>query len=148
MIVGLTSNMGDSSFTIEPCATHESDIVCDVVLVTSPVVGDYDLNSTVLTAQLPLSIIRLRCLLGAIDRWLATDVRDAAALDGKHLLVDHCCGRLDLEFGRRSGLIAAVEKPTVTIRYRIGRSSGELVFVTDQSCLREFADDLRQVVWP
>lgn len=51
MIVGLTSNMGGSSFTLEPYATHESEIVCDVVLVTSPVVGDYDLNSTVLTAH-------------------------------------------------------------------------------------------------
>ena len=145
VIVGLSSNSGGETFTFEHCSTRGSEVVVTVALVAPSSGGDYDLDSTVITAQLPLSIIRLRGLLEAIETWLATDVSNAGLLDGKHSLAAPDYGVFDMSFGKRNDLVSAAEKPTVTLHYKFGRLNGEFAFVTDQSCLRDFSNDLQQL---
>ena len=88
---------------------------------------------------------RLSELRFAIDAWLETDVRNADLLDGKHQLAATADFTFDWLFGRRSDLIASIDKPVVTIQYKLGKLRGEFALITDQSCLRDFTRGLRQL---
>jgi hypothetical protein len=48
---------------------------------------------------------------------------------------------LTLRFGSRPEIISGIN-PVVTVTYRAGPLSGEYIFVTDQSCLGNFAEEI------
>ena len=146
MIVGLNSNSGGESFTFEFQHANDSDVVVSFVLVAPYWYGgDLDLESTVMTAKLALSKHRLVELRLAIDTWLETDVRNAYSLNGKHQLAAAQHFRFDWLFGNRPDLIASIDKPVVTIQYKLGKLCGEFALITDQSCLRDFTYGLSRL---
>lgn len=148
MIVGLNSNDGGESFTFEFRYATESEVVVNFDLVAPFWSGDHDLASTSLKAELPLSSAHLSQLRAAIESWLETDVSNAALLDGKHHLAASHDFVFDLSFGRRQNLILTPEKPVVTIQFKLGKLNGECKFITDQSCLCDFAKGLMQLAPP
>ena len=146
MIFGLNSNNGSESFTFELRYATELDFVFSFVLDAPYWSGcDLDLESTVMSAELALSKDRLSELRFAIEAWLETDVSNADLLNGKHQLAATPDFTFDWQFGRRPDLIASIDKPVVTIQYRLGKLRGEFAIITDQSCLREFTRGLRQL---
>ena len=50
--------------------------------------------------------------------------------------------QLTLVFGPRPDVLDG-NKPVVTIHYKLGRCVGQVFFVTDQSCLRQFSKQIR-----
>lgn len=147
VIVGLNSNSGGESFTFEFRYATDLEVVVSFTLV-APYwsCGDLDLESTVMTAELPLSKNRLSQLRLAIDAWLDADVSNADLLNGKHQLAAAQDFTFDCLFGRRDDLISSNDKPVVSIQYKLGKLCGEFALITDQSCLRDFAKGLRQLV--
>lgn len=148
VIIGLNSNSGAESFTFEFRYATESEVVVVFVLVAPYWSGDHDLSSTILTAELPFSSLRLSQLLAAIESWLETDVSNADLLDGNHHLAASDDFVFDVSFGRRPDLISSPEKPVVTLQYKLGKLCGECKLITDQSCLHDFAQGLRQLATP
>ena len=146
MIFGLNSSSGGESFTFELQYAKDSEVVVSFVLVVPYWYGgDFDLESTVMTAELALSKRRLSELRLAIDAWLVTDVRNADLLNGKHQLAAAPDFTFDWLFGIRSDLISSIDKPVVTIQYKFGKLCGEFALITDQSCLRDFTKGLSQL---
>ena len=104
--------------------------------------GDHEQSATFSADNLVLSTARLRELKDRIEAWLGSTQVGNVAFSGEYSLAADGYSRLDLIFGPRKDVIASHDKPVVTVGFNVGRVSGEFFFVTDQSCLRLFADDV------
>jgi len=93
-----------------------------------------------------LSAARLRELKDRIEAWLGSTQVGTVAFSGEYSLAADGYSRLDLIFGPRKDVITSNDKPVVTVGFHIGRVSGEFCFVTDQSCLKLFADDVIRAI--
>jgi hypothetical protein len=105
--------------------------------------GDHEHPVRVLVAGLCLGISAVRALHDVLAVWVSLPLHELATtkLAGTHALALAPGQRLDFVFGDRPDTIAD-RKPTVTIAFETTRLKGEHHFVTDPSCLREFADTL------
>lgn len=104
--------------------------------------GDHEQTAAFVVDNLVLSGARLRQLKNDIDDWLGSMHVGTVAFSGEYALAADGYSTLDLIFRHREDIITSNDKPVVTIKFRVGRVVGEFCFVTDQSCLRLFADDL------
>jgi hypothetical protein len=109
--------------------------------------GDHECAANVSAdGGLSLSAARLEQLLQDLTSWLTSPKVGTAAFAGEYSLAAEEYSKLELIFGDRPDTISSIDKPVVTIVFAIGRLGGQFGFVTDQSCLRLFAADLRKVV--
>lgn len=104
--------------------------------------GDADQTATFSADKLVLSGARLRQLKHEIEDWLGSPHVSTVAFSGEYSLAADAYSMLDLISRHRKDIIASKDRPVVTIRLKVGRVVGEFSFVTDQSCLRLFVDDL------
>lgn len=108
--------------------------------------GDHEQSATFSLENLVLSAARLRELKDRIETWLGSPNVGSVAFSGKYSLAADSYSTLDLIFCPRNDVIASDDKPVVTIAFHVGRVRGEFCFVTDQSCLRIFADDVIRAI--
>jgi hypothetical protein len=105
--------------------------------------GDHEHPVRVEVPGLCLGVSAVRALHDALAVWVSLPLHELATtkLAGAHALALPPGQRLDFMFGDRPDTIAD-RRPTVTILFGTTRLTGEHHFVTDPSCLREFADGL------
>jgi hypothetical protein len=90
---------------------------------------------------------RLRVMLHALDEWLNLPIDKVARnkfTGAFELGSERRFGRLLLSFGDREGIISDLNQLVSIVTE--GALRAECHFVTDQSCMRLFADDLRSTI--
>ena len=145
LIAALNSNREGECFTLERCSASDTVVVVNLVINAPFWDGDHENDCSITAEMMPLSRSSLVTLRETVASWLRTDVTDAQLLNGAHQLAADEHFVLDVVFGSRDDTIAPPEKPTVTLRYRIGKLSGQFSFVTDQSCIMNFSRGLLQI---
>lgn len=110
--------------------------------------GDDNQFARLSADKIILSGAGLRQLKDDIENWLESSRVGTDAFSGEYALAANGYSMLDLIFRHRKDIIASHDKPVVTIRFRVGRAEGEFCFVSDQSCLRLFTDDLAAAITP
>ena len=105
--------------------------------------GDHDQPSVVSIEGLWLRLGSIQSLAAAIQRWVDQPLEALAgsAFSGHFPLARLEHQSLDLRFGPRADTISG-SNPVVTASFSAGPLRGDIHFVTDQSCLRNFAADL------
>lgn len=147
MIATLRSNDGQSALilhlgSVPPCApviAWESSLRIEGRLWD----GDHDFPFSVSIDGFGVCIASLTALHTHIGRWVNLPLEEliAEVLDGEFSLAGLSSQRLDLRFGARQDTISS-RKPVLSIQYFAGALCGEFHFVTDPSCLAQFAQAL------
>ncbi len=143
----LPSNNGEAQFVIELSApaeyAHDAGFESSIHLRGLHWDGDHTFPFSTSIAGLWLRAADLTALREHVTRWLRQPVECLMAED---LSGDFQLGRLPgqsvhLRFGPRPDTISHLN-PVVSITFSAGSLRGEFHFVTDQSCLSLFAQEL------
>lgn len=143
----LNSNRGSDSLTLELGDRFdwqgEAGVEAVLRLDGQHFDGDHERELRLVVEGFCLRAKALSVLHREVREWLSLPLGQLAVspLRGTHVLCLNPHQRLDLVFGERHDTIAE-RHPVVTIAYRAGKLEGEYHFVTDQSCLRLFAESL------
>jgi hypothetical protein len=149
--VQLASNAGTASLTIEPVRAkreaHVDGFDATLVLASSRWRDADQYPSSVRVENIWLASKELRALLDHTARWLALPLAELEPrrLDGAFDLAGLPGDQLLITFGEREDTVAS-KNPVVTIAFAAGSLRGEFHFVTDQSCLGQFAYSLERLV--
>lgn len=109
--------------------------------------GDHEHAIRLTSESIFLSCDRLRTFVDRINTWLESGDAGLLSFVGEFPLEDDTANmELSLTFKDRPDIISSDDKPVVTVTYRIGRLAGEFSFVTDQSCLANFARDTNRLL--
>ena len=138
----MNSNLSAESLELQAGLDRSGLVDCAFTINARIWNGDQKQSATFSADNLVLSAARLRELRDRIEAWLGSTQVGTAAFSGEYSLAADGYSRLDLIFGPRKDVIASNDKPVVTVGFNVGRVSGEFWFVTDQSCLRLFVDDV------
>lgn len=147
MPVTLSSNDGEFSLMLEMAAqlgyAHDSGFQSSVQLRGQHWDGDHTFPFTTSVEGLWLRASDLKALRDHIKRWLQAPLSGllAADLDGEFRLARLPGQRLDIQFGGQADLVSE-SKPVVAIKLTFGAFQIEFRFVTDQSCLAGFTQEL------
>lgn len=142
----LRSNLGDESFTLERACglrAEEPRLVANLHLRGQHWDGDHELPVDLRSEGLQVELRGLERGLEFLERWLHLPLEELVRtrLEG---VID--LGRqLKLEFGERPDVISDGH-PVVTACFDLGRMTGEVWFVTDQSCVRLFCEAARSTL--
>ncbi|HLY11707.1 MAG TPA: hypothetical protein VKW04_20570 [Planctomycetota bacterium] len=104
-----------------------------------------DLPEAVLTARdVRIESEALLGMTASINTWVGLPLEEQKGkpLVERFVLVKGD-GHLELRFGPREDMIASGGNPILTVVYDFGRLRGQFSFQTDQSCLRQFGDEIR-----
>ena len=140
--ITLHANMSDESLELKVISKMPGKIDCSVTINARIWDGDHDQSTSLMVDHLVLSASRLCELRKQIEAWLDSKNVGTVAFSGEYSLAAQGSSRLDLNFGTRMDVIASGDKPVVTVIFKTGRINGEFCFVTDQSCLKLFAEDV------
>jgi hypothetical protein len=147
----LPSNRGDDRLTLSFGSRFEwqGQRVIEAVLQLEGehFDGDHDHDLRVMIEGLALAERSLASLSSALDTWLSLPLEQlhSGKLRSKHSLSLGARQRLDLTFGEREDTISG-RQPVVTVDFAAGRLLGEHHFVTDQSCIRLFNEQLALIL--
>ena len=148
MPVTLLSNDGDAQFVIE--MGSPSEYACEMGFESSISVrgehwdGDHTFPFSTSIQGLWLQAEKLNKLREHVSLWTALylDRLIVDDLDGEFELACLPGQRVCVRFGSRRETIADDSHPVVSVAYSAGALQGEFHFVTDQSCLSLFCQDL------
>jgi len=147
----LHSNAGDASlaFAFGPREAYDGDagFLVSVRIRGQHWDGDHTRELMTVLADLWFrlgDVVRLR---DRIATWLRQPLEalDAKSLDGEFRLTRAPGQELLLTFGARADVISD-RKPVLTVSFAAGRLQGSFLFVTDQSCLNIFVDELSAAI--
>lgn len=138
--------MSGESLELQVGSFRDGLVDCAVKLYARIWDGDHEQSASLSVENIVLSASRLGELRNRIETWLASKQVGTVALSGEYQLTADGYSRFDLIFGMRDDIIASSDKPVVTIGFKIGRINGEFCFVTDQSCLKLFAEDVARAI--
>ena len=148
MLATLPSNNGNSQFVVELLAPAEHDshgpgFESAIHLRGRHWDGDHEFPFTTSIDGFWLRTADLNALRDHLSRWLRQPLDRLVSDD---LSADFQLARLPgqslhIRFGPRADTISE-RNPVVTIAFSVGALRGEFHFVTDQSCLTLFAQDL------
>ncbi len=142
--ISLNSSLSYESVQLIPVSVGSSNGEFELRINGQHWDGDHEHTIRLISESMLLSCDRLRLLVDNIQTWLESN--SSLAFAGKYpLAVDTANVELDLIFADRTDTISSDEKPVLTATYRIGRLFGEFSFVTDQTCLKLFADDTNRL---
>lgn len=143
--ITLNSNLSYESIQLIPVSMGDCNGEFELRINGQHWDGDHEHAVRLTSESILLSCGRLRLLVDNIHIWLELD--SSLAFAGEYpLAVDTANAELTLIFADRSDTISSDDKPVVTATYRIGRLVGEFSFVTDQSCLKLFADETKRLI--
>ena len=143
----LNSNLSYESIQLTPVSVGETHGEFELSINGQHWDGDHEHAIRLTSESIFLSCDRLRELASQLQAWLESDDCGRLPFTGESPLADdNANAELNLIFAARPDTILPVDKPVVTVTYRIGRLVGEFSFVTDQSCLRLFADEINRTV--
>lgn len=145
----LESNRGGESIRLEfinrrDCGP-DPGADCNVILVGSNwSEGEQKALRTDLGC-LHLSLVAVSALAAELEHWVALPLQRLAMepLECEHELAFAPSSELRLRFGGRADIVSH-RKPVLTVTFSVGSLTGELHFVTDQSCIGEFIAGLRE----
>jgi hypothetical protein len=147
MDVTLASNSGDDKLVLSIASRFDWDgepgLETSLLVVTRHWDGDHDNEIRLVIPGLCLGIEALRTLHDRLAAWLS---RPLAELVTAKLTTDAPLAlppgqRLDVAFGPRADTLDGMNQ-TVTLLFGTTRLKGDVHFVTDQSCVRLFANGL------
>lgn len=109
--------------------------------------GDHTFPLRVSVENLWLGSAHITVMLTHIQNWIDLPIEQLATTElvGEFALAAHSGQELTLNFGPRVGVIAS-RNPVVSVQLVAGTLRTQFHFVTDQSCLRLFADNLRSAL--
>ena len=144
----LPSNSGDAQFVIE--FGSPSEYACEVGFESNVSIsgrhwdGDHTFPLSSSIQGLWLRSEMLKKLYDHITRWtiLPLDRLVADDLDGEFELACLPAQQICIRFGSRRDTIADDSHPVVSVLFSAGVMQGEFHFVTDQSCLSLFCQEL------
>jgi hypothetical protein len=143
----LSSNRGDDRLTLSFGARFEwqGQPALEAILKLEGVHfdGDHDHTLDVTIEGLALAVHSLGSLSRELEAWLSLPLEqlESSKLASEHSLALGTGQRLDMIFGDREDTISE-RHPVLTIGFGAGRLRGQHHFVTDQSCIRLFNDEL------
>jgi len=147
----LHSNAGNASlaFTFEHRESHEGDagFVVSVRIRGQHWDGDHTRELMTLLSHLwfrQSDVVQLRDHMATWLR-LPLEALDPTGLDGEFRLTRLPGQELLVTFGERADVISD-RKPVLTVSFAAGRLEGSFLFVTDQSCLNIFVDELSAAI--
>jgi hypothetical protein len=145
----MRSNSGDAlaRWAVQGTAGsgHSLSLVCDLYL-SSPYAGSAaDIEAVqVVFRQLSLSRSTLEAMEQRLRAWADLPLSElartplVASFEAGHTFDNHAA----FQFEPRADVISG-PNPVVTFKLFLGKLQGEFVFVTDQSCIRLFCDQVR-----
>lgn len=144
----LSSNDGEARLTVACGAPSEYGIdlgfESSIHLTGRHWDGDHTFPFSILIEGLWLRLSSMEKLRAHIVRWTGFSLERLVSdeLDGAFELASLPRQRLAIRFGPRPDSDYNVDHPTVTVSYSAGSLVGESHFVTDQSCLGIFAQEI------
>lgn len=143
--ISLNSSLSCESIQLFPISVGETHGEFELNINGQHWDGDHEHAIRITAESIFLSCDRLRELVNRIHGWLNSDDCGRLPFIGEFPLTNETANaELNLIFAARSDTISSEDKPVVTANYRIGRMTGEFSFVTDQSCLKLFADEVNR----
>ena len=143
--ISLNSNLSYESIQLTPISIGDVYGEFELNLQGQHWDGDHEHAIRLTSESIFLSCDRLRALVERIHAWLESDDAGRISFAGDFPLASNTStAEFGLTFADRPDTISSDDKPVVTATYRIGRLAGEFSFVTDQSCLANFARDIKR----
>jgi len=141
--ISLNSNLSGESIQLTPISVGKSHGEFELSINGQHWDGDHEHSIRLTSESILLSCDRLRELVTRLHDWLNAIDGGRLPFTGEFALTDDAAHvELVLVFADRPDTISSDDKPVVTAHFRIGRLIGESSFVTDQSCLSLFADEI------
>ncbi|GAB5405027.1 MAG: hypothetical protein Aurels2KO_32580 [Aureliella sp.] len=145
--ITLNSSLSYESIQLTPISVGETHGEFELSINGQHWDGDHEHAIRLASESIFLSCNRLRELASKLHAWLESNDCGRFPFTGESSLADdNANAELNLIFAARPDTISSEDRPVVTLIYRIGRLVGEFSFVTDQSCLRFFADEINRTV--
>ena len=141
--IELNSNLSDESIKLTPISIGASTSEFELRVEANHWDGDHENSVKLLSESIGLSHEQLETVANKVKNWVHTGQAAGQPFSGEFELADdNANASLQLVFGDDEDIISADDKPVVTVTFVASRFSVQFKFVTDQSCLGIFAQQV------